>query len=50
VGSMVGVVSDPTLFYILIPIVVVVLALSLVLSYSRNRRRSGTFDKSPTSY
>jgi hypothetical protein len=48
VGSVVGVVSDPNLFYILIPLVVVVLALSLALSYSRNRRRSSIRD--PTSY
>jgi hypothetical protein len=37
VGSVVGFVSDPTFFYVLIPIVIVVLAMSLVLSYRRRR-------------
>jgi hypothetical protein len=49
VGSVVGFVSDPTLFYILIPLVVLVLAVSLVLSYSRNRRKNMPVSE-PSSY
>ena len=49
VGSVVGVVSDPTLFYILIPLMVVVLAVSLALSYSRNRRKNTPISE-PASY
>ena len=46
VGSVVGTVSDPTFFYVLIPVVVAILALSFVLSYSRNRRRGSSMGKS----
>ena len=38
VGSVVGVVSNGSIFYILIPAVIVILALSLALTYARNRR------------
>jgi hypothetical protein len=49
VGSIVGVVSDPTLFYILIPLMIVILTVSLILSYSRNRHNNRPTNK-PVSY
>jgi hypothetical protein len=49
VGSVVGFVSDPILFYFLIPLVILILTVSLVLSYSKNRRSKRPLNE-PTAY